>query len=166
MPEPTDGDVRLVPLNGTAVPTAACDEVHFGGVELFREGRWGRICSGRGGDEPADFALDAEVICRQLGFPFGTVMDEVDNAEFDTSSSETPPTIWASSVRTFTFCCPVFGCACSQQLSGHCVHILSGQCERLHCEAGVPQPLCLILTFQSSVNHGVLIPSTQILVMP
>eukprot|EP00892_Ulva_mutabilis_P007291 jgi/Ulvmu1/4934/UM204_0006.1 len=73
---PAEGDVRLVPLNGTDVPTAACDDVHFGGVELFREGQWGRICAGRFGGEQEDFTLDAQVVCRQLGFPFGTIMDE------------------------------------------------------------------------------------------
>eukprot|EP00892_Ulva_mutabilis_P004525 jgi/Ulvmu1/2444/UM135_0004.1 len=87
--EPTDGDVRLVPLNGTAVATGACDEVHFGGVELFLQGRWGRICPGRFGGDPEEFTLDAQVICKQLGFPFGTVMDEEEvSAAYDYDYSE------------------------------------------------------------------------------
>lgn len=73
---PVEGAVRLVPLNGTAAPTAACDEVHFGGVELLFQGRWGRICNGRFGNHHEEFTLDAQVVCRQLGFPFGTVMHE------------------------------------------------------------------------------------------
>lgn len=73
---PEEGDVRLVTLNGTSSNTAACDDVHFGGVELFREGRWGRICTGVRFDAADHFTLDAQVVCRQLGFPFGTLMDE------------------------------------------------------------------------------------------
>lgn len=100
---PVDGDVRLVPLNGTAVATATCDEVHFGGVELFRDGIWGRICVGRFGGDPEEFTLDAQVVCRQLGFPFGSVMDEGEvfgayDYSFDYSSSEPEPTVWATEV--------------------------------------------------------------------
>lgn len=71
-----EGDIRLVTLNGTSSNTAACDAVHFGGVELFREGVWGRICTGVRFDAADRFTLDAQVVCRQLGFPFGTLMDE------------------------------------------------------------------------------------------
>ena len=90
--------MRLVPLNGTAVPTAVCDDVHFGGVELFREGIWGRICAGRFGGAPQEFTLDAQVICRQMGFPFGTTLDADVRAElldnYDTLSEPT----WATRV--------------------------------------------------------------------
>lgn len=80
---PVQGDIRLVNLSGVNSSSAACDEVHFGGVELFNEGQWGRICRGQGssirsaGDDGpfADFSIDASVICRQLGFPFGGVYD-------------------------------------------------------------------------------------------
>ena len=98
-----------MPLNGTAVATATCDEVHFGGVELFRDGIWGRICVGRFGGDPEEFTLDAQVVCRQLGFPFGSVMDEGEvfgayDYSFDYSSSEPEPTVWATEVRN-TFLC-------------------------------------------------------------
>ena len=97
---PAEGDVRLVPLNGTAVATAPCDDVHFGGVELFREGRWGRICSGRFGDEPEEFTLDAQVVCRQLGFPFGTVLDSADMYDaYDVDYDSVQALTWATEVR-------------------------------------------------------------------
>lgn len=70
---PGQGDVRLVSLVGT-VATSSCDDVHFGGVEIFNDGAWGRICFGRG-DDFAQFTVDAQVVCRQLGFPFGSLMD-------------------------------------------------------------------------------------------
>ena len=56
------GDVRLIPFPDTP-GSAACDEVHFGAVEVFNAGRWGAVCDGT--------ALAAAVVCRQLGFPYG-----------------------------------------------------------------------------------------------
>lgn len=95
---PAEGDVRLVPLNGTTAATAPCDDVHFGGVELFREGRWGRICAGRFG-QPEEFTLDAQVICRQLGFPFGSVMDT--REAFSSSEQDIDSAlVWATEVRS------------------------------------------------------------------
>lgn len=41
--EPAQGDVRLVPLQGTG-PTSVCDAVHAGVIEIFNDGVWGRIC--------------------------------------------------------------------------------------------------------------------------
>lgn len=41
--DPQDGDVRLVPLTG--VDAVACGAVHAGGVEMFHNGQWGRICT-------------------------------------------------------------------------------------------------------------------------
>ena len=101
---PAEGDVRLVPLNGTAVPTAVCDDVHSGGVELFREGAWGRICAGSFGGNEAEFTLDAKVVCRQLGFPFGTLMDSYEvppDYEYSSTSpdySDPSVTVWATQV--------------------------------------------------------------------
>jgi len=99
--------MRLVPLNGTTMPTGPCDDVHFGGVELFREGAWGRICKGRFGRDPEEFTLDAQVVCRQLGFPFGTLMDADEvrgaydyiNTGPDYRYSGPPVIVWASTVR-------------------------------------------------------------------
>ena len=91
-----------MPLPGTAVPTAVCDDVHFGGVELFREGVWGRICTGPFPRGTAEFTLDAQVVCRQLGFPFGTLMDADEmSGVYDDSTpdnSDPPFTVWASEV--------------------------------------------------------------------
>lgn len=100
---PAEGDVRLVPLNGTAVPTAECDDVHFGGVELFREGVWGRICAGRSGGLAQEFTLDAHVVCRQLGYPFGTVMEAFEvmsgsDYYYSYDESDVHVTVWATQV--------------------------------------------------------------------
>ena len=95
---PEEGDVRLVPLNGATAATAACDDVHFGGVEMFFQGRWGRFCNTLLGLGHDVFTLDAQVVCRQLGFPFGTVMDE-DVLFYDTDAEELEENIvWASEV--------------------------------------------------------------------
>lgn len=71
---PIQGDVRLVSLGGTVTATSTCDEVHFGGVEIFNDGVWGRICAGRV-DQFTAFTVDAKVVCRQLGFPLGSLYD-------------------------------------------------------------------------------------------
>jgi len=94
-----EGDVRLVPLEDTAVATGECDDVHFGGVELFFQGRWGRICSLSRFllNRAAEFTLDAQVICRQLGFPFGSVMDQTDLI-FEEREVE-GVIVWASEVQ-------------------------------------------------------------------
>ena len=96
---PVYGDVRVVPLQGTTVATRECDDVHFGGVELFFQGQWGRICSAihSGIDLDAEFTLDAHVSCRQLRFPFGTVMDANDRI-FEDGDTEGVVT-WASEVQ-------------------------------------------------------------------
>lgn len=38
--------MRLIPVTSAGTPTAACDPVHFGGIEVFINGRWARICNG------------------------------------------------------------------------------------------------------------------------
>lgn len=65
---PQAGDVRLVPLEDTASMSRACDDVHFGGVEVFNRGRWGAVCAS--GDPQI-----VEVVCRQLEFDFGSAFD-------------------------------------------------------------------------------------------
>lgn len=62
--DPVEGDVRLVPLSPRQPATAVCDAVHFGGVEIFHNGQWGRICTTDlpGGREASQmFTLDAQV---------------------------------------------------------------------------------------------------------
>ena len=126
--------MRLVPLNGTAVPTAPCDDVHFGGVELFREGVWGRICPGRFGGDEADFTLDAKVVCRQLGFPFGTVMDASEVSGFYdysySSASSDTVTVWATQVCHI---CLHWRSQCPE-CQGHCSWMLC-ELEFLHAFA-------------------------------
>lgn len=50
-----------------------CDPLHSGFVEVFNAGEWGAICDGEFARR-RDF-LVADVVCRQLGFPHGTVVD-------------------------------------------------------------------------------------------
>ena len=94
---PSQGDVRLVALNATEYPTQPCDTVHLGAVEIFNNGEWGKICAPR----PGGWTVDAIVICRQLGFPFGNVMDpnEARMSGFsDVFPSPPRPVTWASNV--------------------------------------------------------------------
>lgn len=65
---PEQGDVRL--RGGFGTP---CDPLHTGFVEVFNAGEWGAICSAL--DLPS--ILVADVVCRQLGFPHGTVVDPI-----------------------------------------------------------------------------------------
>lgn len=61
-----DGAVRLA--NGTGT---ACDDLHSGVVEVYDAAAdaWGAICTAATPDD----RLAADVICRQLGFPHGTL---------------------------------------------------------------------------------------------
>ena len=47
-----------------------CDAVYSGFVEIFHQGEWGAICQIANGPD----RLVADVVCRQLGFPHGTVV--------------------------------------------------------------------------------------------
>ena len=76
MAAPADGDVRLVPLLNATSESAPCEAVHQGVVQILLDGVWGLLCAtmfGRRGK--TGFTVDAKVICRQLGFPFGSVFD-------------------------------------------------------------------------------------------
>ena len=48
-----------------------CDAVYSGFVEVFHRGEWGAICQATNGAD----RLVADVVCRQIGFPHGTVID-------------------------------------------------------------------------------------------
>ena len=52
-----------------------CDPVYTGFVEVFHFDEWGAICTG---DDQED-RLAADVVCRQLGFPHGTMVDAETN---------------------------------------------------------------------------------------
>lgn len=93
---PKQGDIRLTPPRGIDTPTQPCDDVHLGGVEFFNEGQWGRICS-RSLDS---WTLDATVICRQLGFPFGGLLDCDDPSQDGIYIDDSELPTWA----TIVFC--------------------------------------------------------------
>jgi hypothetical protein len=63
---PSEGAVRLIDGFG-----GLCDDLHAGIVEIYHEGRWGAVCSTylRYNAPP----LVAQVVCKQLGFPYGTL---------------------------------------------------------------------------------------------
>lgn len=104
---PTQGDVRLINIRGTNFTTQPCDDVHLGGVEIFNDGRWGRICDGDSGM----YNIDAKVICCQLGFPFGSIIDLREVADTPAVGSrpiynedyvdydDPGPLVWATDVR-------------------------------------------------------------------
>ena len=96
---PQQGDVRLVQLDGISAITDTCDDVHFGGVELFNDGEWGRVCKSITSESSI---VNAKVVCRQLGFQFSSLMgvEEVSNAAYDYRTSDSIPSIvWATEVR-------------------------------------------------------------------
>lgn len=72
---PQEGDLRLLPTSSYPTGTQPCEDYHAGAVQMFRNGTWGGICRPRGGLVASEkFTLDTQVICRQLGFPYGTVL--------------------------------------------------------------------------------------------
>ena len=63
--------MRLVGGFGTL-----CDPLHSGFAEVFHDGEWGAICLepfSRSTNPPED-RLVADVVCRQLGFPHGSLV--------------------------------------------------------------------------------------------
>eukprot|EP00892_Ulva_mutabilis_P001591 jgi/Ulvmu1/11432/UM076_0006.1 len=65
-----EGSVRLRGGFGSL-----CDPVYTGFVEVFHFDEWGAICTG---NDDTD-RLAADVVCRQLGFPHGTLVDPLTN---------------------------------------------------------------------------------------
>eukprot|EP00892_Ulva_mutabilis_P004962 jgi/Ulvmu1/2838/UM144_0002.1 len=100
-PPPSQGAIRLVSFQGVNLTTRPCDDVHYGGVEFFNEGQWGRVC-GMTDLDPAAASVDALVICRQLGFPFGGLMDVRstlrEDRDYDSEVDE-PAIVWATDVQ-------------------------------------------------------------------
>ena len=65
--------MRLV--RGLGTP---CDPLHTGIVEVFHDGEWGTICVAIGAQRfPTDLNV-ADTVCRQLGFPHGTIVSNID----------------------------------------------------------------------------------------
>lgn len=99
-PAPVEGSVRL--RGGFGSP---CDAIHSGFVEIFHRREWGAICTGRQFDTPQV----AGVVCRQLGFPHGTLVDpsvnpadddpEYYSTNLDDEADEPQERFWLSGVR-------------------------------------------------------------------
>ena len=51
--------------------------IYTGFVEVFHNDEWGAICDG----DPDTEYLQADVVCRQLGFPHGTAVDPTTNPQ-------------------------------------------------------------------------------------
>lgn len=84
-------------LSGVDVQTQPCDEVHMGAVEFFNDGRWGQIC-GPSGQRQGASTVDANVVCRQLGFPFGSLMDPDESRFVAIEKPNANPVTWATEV--------------------------------------------------------------------
>eukprot|EP00892_Ulva_mutabilis_P012290 jgi/Ulvmu1/9433/UM051_0061.1 len=67
-PAPIEEEGALRLRGGFGTP---CDVLHSGIVEIFHLGEWGAICF------PLFFKAtrEADVVCRQLGFPYGSIVD-------------------------------------------------------------------------------------------
>eukprot|EP00892_Ulva_mutabilis_P008274 jgi/Ulvmu1/5819/UM025_0076.1 len=71
-PPPAEAEGALRLTRGFGTP---CDALHSGIVEIFHLGEWGAICVSEFGLSPRS----ADVVCRQLGFPYGTLVDASTN---------------------------------------------------------------------------------------
>ena len=96
MQPPAQGDIRLVALQGVNSTNRACDVVHFGGVEFFNDGQRGRIYVDSDLDH-AEPTVSANVICRQLGFPFGGLIETATRSGGLSDGNDT--VVWATEVQ-------------------------------------------------------------------
>lgn len=86
-------------LPGIDTPTQPCDAVHFGHVQIFNDGEWGSVCAAGIGRSHGKWTVDATVICRQLGLPFGNLMDARGLRTLDEFATAEPSLpVWASDV--------------------------------------------------------------------
>lgn len=52
-----------------------CDTIHTGYIEVLHDGEWGNICTNSIEESRATNTLVPDVVCRQLGFPYGGRVD-------------------------------------------------------------------------------------------
>lgn len=107
-----EGSIRLV--DGLGTP---CDPLYTGTVEIFHAGEWGTICVSVGAQRVPIDLLAADTVCRQLGFPHGTIVSSLDpradviidygyNYPFDTDvaylvESEVSSRVWLNELECF-----------------------------------------------------------------
>jgi len=73
VPPEEEGAVRLV--RGLGTP---CDPLHTGVVEIFHDAEWGTICVSIGAQRVPFDSNVADTVCRQLGFPHGNIVSNID----------------------------------------------------------------------------------------
>jgi hypothetical protein len=91
---PSNGDLRLEPIERTT-PSTLCDDVHYGFVQIYNNGQWGYICSN------GEYTT-ARVVCRQLGFLYGsalTLIEEPNPDGYQFAPSSAPQLVWLNGVR-------------------------------------------------------------------
>ena len=89
----TEGSVRLRGGFGTL-----CDPIHSGFIEVLHSGEWGSICTQDFSEYSGENNLVADVVCRQLGFPYGNRVNPL-NLEDMEEADEPLDRFWLSSVR-------------------------------------------------------------------
>lgn len=61
-----------------------CDPLHSGAVEIFHDTEWGAICQFSTNPRSQSNRLEADVVCRQIGFPYATLIDPIETATDET----------------------------------------------------------------------------------
>ena len=89
----TEGSVRL--RGGFGTP---CDPLHSGFIEVLHNDEWGSICTQSIREDRGENNLVADVVCRQLGFPYGNRVDPLDSEGMEVAEQPLGR-FWLSSVR-------------------------------------------------------------------
>jgi hypothetical protein len=137
-PAPAEGSVRLIDGFG-----GTCDDLHSGTVEIYHDGRWGAICdqdiSTRGTVGLRNPTVPL-VVCRQLGFTYGTRYNPFDVQFNDESSdySETYAETEESQVESEVLWLDQVQCKGTEERVSDC-YLGEGYFERESCGFRVPR---------------------------